>query len=236
MNKAARGSTPPAFAQENADAFRTSLLSYADKDAYEKCAAKMAVFTSMGGAQDDAVAACRMIVKTLRQRAGIAMAVNPELKEVTTEIRQRTQVMLRKATAYERLVTRRRVPQVAVLRDLCLRFNRRHRSRKYRDLWHPRSTQSRDKPPSEERIIHDAPGQFQIPFRQRMARVGIQLTWQHLRHEMGDAVLRQPAFGRLVASRCIARAAPGRSGCWLNGPTITRTGRCHERGGGRLRV
>ena len=61
----------------------------------------MAVFTSMGGAQDDEVAACRMIVKTLRQRAGLAMAINPELKEIATEIRRRTQVILRKATAYE---------------------------------------------------------------------------------------------------------------------------------------
>jgi hypothetical protein len=91
----------PAFARQNADAFRTSLLTYADKDAYEKCAAQMAVFTSIGGAQDDAVAACRMIVKTMRQRCGIAMAVNPELKEIATEIRQRTQIILRKATAYE---------------------------------------------------------------------------------------------------------------------------------------
>jgi hypothetical protein len=91
----------PAFAQQNAESFRKSLLNYADKDAYEKCAAKMAVFTSIGGAQDDAVAACRMIVKTLRQRAAMAMALHPELKETATEIRQRTQVILRKATAYE---------------------------------------------------------------------------------------------------------------------------------------
>lgn len=91
----------PVFAQQNADEFRAGLLTYADKDAYDKCAAKMAVFTSIGGAQDDAVAACRMIVKTLRQRSGIAMAVNPELKQIATEIRQRTQVILRKATAYE---------------------------------------------------------------------------------------------------------------------------------------
>jgi hypothetical protein len=42
-----------------------------------------------------------MIVKTLRQRSGIAMAIDPELKEVATEIRQRTQIILRKATAYE---------------------------------------------------------------------------------------------------------------------------------------
>lgn len=91
----------PAFAQENSDAFRREFMTYAEKDAYDKCAARMAVFTSIGGAQDDAVAACRMIVKTMRQRSGIAMAVNPELKEIATEIRQRTQVILRKATAYE---------------------------------------------------------------------------------------------------------------------------------------
>ena len=44
----------------------------------------MAVFTSIGGAQDGLVASCRMIVKTLRQRAGIALAVDPELKDVAT--------------------------------------------------------------------------------------------------------------------------------------------------------
>ncbi|MFI5381783.1 MAG: hypothetical protein ACHRHE_21000 [Tepidisphaerales bacterium] len=91
----------PAFAQQTADDFRANLLTYAEKDAYDKCATQMAIFTSIGGAQDDAVASCRMIVKTLRQRAGIAMAVNPDLKEIATEIRQRTQVILRKATAYE---------------------------------------------------------------------------------------------------------------------------------------
>jgi hypothetical protein len=61
----------------------------------------MGVFTSIGGAQDGLVAACRMVVKTLRQRAGIAMAVNPELKGIATEIRARTQAMLRNPTAYE---------------------------------------------------------------------------------------------------------------------------------------
>lgn len=91
----------PAFARQNAESFRESMLAYAEKDAYEKCAARMAVFTSIGGAQDGEVAECRMIVKTLRQRAGLAMTINPDLKEIATEIRQRTQPMLRKATAYE---------------------------------------------------------------------------------------------------------------------------------------
>ena len=91
----------PADAQQNADAFKANLLAYADKDAFDKCAKQMAAFTSIGGAQDETVADCRMIVKTLRQRAGMAMAVNPELKDLATEIRRRTQVILRKATAYE---------------------------------------------------------------------------------------------------------------------------------------
>ena len=61
----------------------------------------MRIFTSIGGAQDGLVASLRMIVKTLRQRSGIAMAMNPELKEIATEIRARTQQVLRNPTAYE---------------------------------------------------------------------------------------------------------------------------------------
>jgi hypothetical protein len=91
----------PAYAQQNADRFREKLLTCTDQDAYQKCAAQMAVFTSIGGAQDGLVASCRMIVKTLRQRSGIAMAVDPGLKDVATEIRARTQAMLRNPTAYE---------------------------------------------------------------------------------------------------------------------------------------
>jgi hypothetical protein len=91
----------PAFAQQNADAFRADLLRYAEPDAFQKCEVQMAVFTSIGGAQDDLVASCRMIVKMLRQRAGIAVALNPELKDIAARIRERTQNILRNPTAYE---------------------------------------------------------------------------------------------------------------------------------------
>jgi len=91
----------PALAEQSAEVFRETLLTYTGKDAYQKCAAQMSVFTSIGGAQDGLVASCRMIVKTLRQRSGIAMAVDPELKDVATEIRARTQAMLRNPTPYE---------------------------------------------------------------------------------------------------------------------------------------
>jgi hypothetical protein len=91
----------PAYAEQTARSFREKLLTYTEKDAYEKCDTQMRIFTSIGGAQDGLVASCRMIVKILRQRSGIAMAENPELKDVATEIRSRTQAVLRNATAYE---------------------------------------------------------------------------------------------------------------------------------------
>lgn len=91
----------PAFAEQNADLFRDKLLTYTGPDAYPQCAAQMGVFTSIGGAQDGLVASCRMIVKTLRQRAGIALTENPDLKAIATEIRVRTQAILRNPTPYE---------------------------------------------------------------------------------------------------------------------------------------
>jgi hypothetical protein len=91
----------PEYAEKTAEDFRRDLLRYTSEDAYKKCDARMRIFTSIGGPQDGLVASCRMIVKILRQRSGMAMAENPELKEVATEIRTRTQSILRNPTAYE---------------------------------------------------------------------------------------------------------------------------------------
>jgi hypothetical protein len=91
----------PAYAQEQAQAFRDQLLTYEAPDAAKRCAEQMAVFTSIGGAQDGLVASCRMIVKTVRQRAVVALATNPELSDVVNELRTRTQRMLRNPTPYE---------------------------------------------------------------------------------------------------------------------------------------
>lgn len=91
----------PEYAQQTADRFRQSLLTYTGADAHAKCMAEMGIFTSIGGAQDGLVAACRMIVKTLRQRAGMAVAVHPELKDIAAEIRARSHAILRNPTAYE---------------------------------------------------------------------------------------------------------------------------------------
>jgi hypothetical protein len=91
----------PAYAEQTAQRFCRELLEYTEKDAYEMCDAMMRIFTSIGGAQDGLVAECRMIVKMLRQRSGIAMAASPELKDIATEIRTRTQAILRNPTPYE---------------------------------------------------------------------------------------------------------------------------------------
>jgi hypothetical protein len=91
----------PAYAQQAADEFRRRLLAYTGRDAAAQCAKQMAVFTGVGGAQDGLVASCRMVVKLLRQRAGIAVALDPELKGIAAEIRARTQAILRNPTPYE---------------------------------------------------------------------------------------------------------------------------------------
>jgi hypothetical protein len=91
----------PAYARQAAADFREHLLGYTAKDAPQRCAAQMAVFTGVGGAQDGLVASCRMVVKLLRQRAGIAVALDPGLKGVAGEIRARTQAILRNPTPYE---------------------------------------------------------------------------------------------------------------------------------------
>jgi len=91
----------PQYAEKTADAFRKDLLKYTGADAFRTCSEQMKIFTGIGGSQDGLVASLRMIVKILRQRAGIAMAMDPELKGIAAEIRVRTQKILRNPTAYE---------------------------------------------------------------------------------------------------------------------------------------
>jgi len=91
----------PQYAEQAAQDFRKELLKYAGEDAYKKCVEQMKIFTGIGGAQDGLVASCRMIVKIVRQRSGIAMATNPDLRDLATAIRERTRKVLRKPTAYE---------------------------------------------------------------------------------------------------------------------------------------
>ncbi|MBI2479028.1 MAG: hypothetical protein HYV60_10465 [Planctomycetia bacterium] len=83
------------------DGFRRNLLNYDGPDSLDRLKAYTDALTGVGGSQDGLVGECRWIVRTLRQRAALAMAVDPEFAEIAKEIRDRTQKVLLKPSAYE---------------------------------------------------------------------------------------------------------------------------------------
>ena len=83
------------------DGFRESVLSYEGPDSLQRLKQYTDALTSVGGSQDRLVGECRWIVRALRQRAALTMAVNPEFADVAKEIRARTQKVLLKPSAYE---------------------------------------------------------------------------------------------------------------------------------------
>jgi hypothetical protein len=91
----------PAFATKLIEGFRSDLVGYTGADAHERCVRFGKTLTVIGGAQDDLVAECRKVVRTLRQRAGLAMALDPRLAPLAREIRRRTRQVLRSPVSYE---------------------------------------------------------------------------------------------------------------------------------------
>ena len=92
----------PQYVVDLTEKFRKTLLDYEGDDALQEVHARSprpswtwaATRTSWW-----ASAACA--VKVLRQRAGLAMATNPDAAEIAREIRDRTQKVLRNASGYE---------------------------------------------------------------------------------------------------------------------------------------
>ncbi|MBM4019160.1 MAG: hypothetical protein FJ288_12675 [Planctomycetes bacterium] len=91
----------PQYAAQLVEEFRTTLVGYEGDDAADRCKKITAGFVKIGGAQDDLVGECRVAVKILRQKAALAMLVDPRTAPVANEIRSRTQAMLRSPTSYE---------------------------------------------------------------------------------------------------------------------------------------
>ncbi len=81
--------------------FRKSLLDYSGADASERVKKYNDELTDIGGNQDDLVARCRWIMKTLRARASMMMTQNPAMAPITEEIRKRTQPALRTPAIHE---------------------------------------------------------------------------------------------------------------------------------------
>ncbi|MHC4180546.1 MAG: hypothetical protein ACYSWU_23850, partial [Planctomycetota bacterium] len=91
----------PAQAIKLIEEFRTTLIDYEGDDALKRCQEFGKAITRIGGNQDELVGECRMAVKVLRQRAGLAMASYPDAARIAKEIRRRTQQILRNPTSYE---------------------------------------------------------------------------------------------------------------------------------------
>ncbi len=91
----------PEYAAGLVDEFRTTLVDYEGDDAQKKCERITAAFVEVGGSQDELVAECRVAVRILRQKAALAAAIDPRTAAIATEIRRRTQVMLRSPTSLE---------------------------------------------------------------------------------------------------------------------------------------
>ncbi len=92
--------SPSDVAQMN-DEFRKTVMDYEGPDALDRCRAYTKALVEIGGNQDELVSECRGIVKVLRQRAGLMVALDPRLVEVSAEIRKRTQEVLRNPAWHE---------------------------------------------------------------------------------------------------------------------------------------
>lgn len=91
----------PAYVARMNDAFRKNLKSYDGPDALKRLKKYTDTLTHIGGNQDELVGECRRVVRTLRQQAALALAVDPRCAAIAKEIRARTQKVLLKPSAYE---------------------------------------------------------------------------------------------------------------------------------------
>ncbi len=98
--RAGKIKTPDDVARMN-DAFRKEVLDHDDPDALKRCKEYARALVEIGGSQDELVGECRWVVKALRQRAGIMIALDPRVAPIASEIRARTQEALRNPVLHE---------------------------------------------------------------------------------------------------------------------------------------
>jgi len=98
--RAAKIKTPEHVAKMNED-FRKNVLDYDGPDALKRCREYTQALVVIGDNQDELSGECRWVVKTLRQRAGILMALDARVAPIASEIRVRTQEALRNPANHE---------------------------------------------------------------------------------------------------------------------------------------
>jgi hypothetical protein len=92
--------TPAHVAKMN-EAFRKDVLADYSPEALAKCRKYTEALVVIGDNQDELSGECRWVVKSLRQRAGIRMALDPRVASIATDIRARTQEALRNPANHE---------------------------------------------------------------------------------------------------------------------------------------
>jgi len=92
--------TPEYVARLNED-FRKQVRDNDGPDALKRCKAYARALVEIGGSQDELVGECRWVVKALRQRAGILIALDARVAPIAAEIRARTQEALRNPANHE---------------------------------------------------------------------------------------------------------------------------------------
>jgi hypothetical protein len=92
--------TPEHVAHMNEE-FRKNVLDYDGPEAVKRCKEYTRALVEIGDNQDELSGECRWVVKSLRQKAGILMALDLRVAPVATEIRARTQEALRNPANHE---------------------------------------------------------------------------------------------------------------------------------------
>ena len=92
----------PTDVMELNDGFRKNIRDYEGADLKDRLKKYTDDLTRIGGNQDKLVMECRWIVKALRQKAGLLMALDPKAAPVAQEVRIKTHAVLRAPTAHEK--------------------------------------------------------------------------------------------------------------------------------------
>jgi len=92
--------TPEYVAKMNDD-FRKDVMTYEGPDALTKCKAYTQALVEVGDNQDELAGELRWVVRAIRQKAGLVLAAEPKMGPIASEIRAKTQDVLRSPAGHE---------------------------------------------------------------------------------------------------------------------------------------
>jgi hypothetical protein len=92
--------TPDHVAAMN-DEFRKNVMDYEGPDALEKCKAYTKALVEIGDNQDELAGEGRWVIRMLRQKSGLVMALDPRMAAIGAELRARTQDALKNPAGHE---------------------------------------------------------------------------------------------------------------------------------------